>query len=244
MKKIVFAAALAAVSMAATAASSVHLVGAATMVGTDIQLVSKGGSAGAAWLLDPVSTKSFDVYFDFSIRNNGYSPMADGISLALQDGGINAVGTSGGGIGYNGLNAVGSVIQTYTNNKAGLNTDGNAYNTKAAPASLGFANLLLGHEHVHYEAATNFLSMVGELQVDYKEYSFSDSKSIDLFARYGDTVTMGFTGATGASWADERITSYQFQTAAVQAVPEPETYALMLAGLGALGFVARRRKSL
>lgn len=29
----------------------------------------------------------------------------------------------------------------------------------------------------------------------------------------------------------------------VTAVPEPETYAMMLAGLGAVGFVARRRKS-
>ena len=28
----------------------------------------------------------------------------------------------------------------------------------------------------------------------------------------------------------------------VAAVPEPETYAMMLAGLGLMGFVARRRK--
>lgn len=32
-------------------------------------------------------------------------------------------------------------------------------------------------------------------------------------------------------------------TFAVTPVPEPETYALMLAGLGAIGFVARRRRS-
>jgi hypothetical protein len=29
----------------------------------------------------------------------------------------------------------------------------------------------------------------------------------------------------------------------INAVPEPETYAMMLAGLGVMGFIARRRKS-
>ena len=39
--------------------------------------------------------------------------------------------------------------------------------------------------------------------------------------------------------------SYQISVmsdVSVQAIPEPETYAMLLAGLGLLGFVARRRK--
>ena len=33
------------------------------------------------------------------------------------------------------------------------------------------------------------------------------------------------------------------QVAAIGMIPEPETYAMLLAGLGLLGFVARRRKT-
>ena len=34
----------------------------------------------------------------------------------------------------------------------------------------------------------------------------------------------------------------EFQAQGVAAVPEPETYAMMLAGIGLLGFVVRRKK--
>lgn len=59
-----------------------------------------------------------------------------------------------------------------------------------------------------------------------------------------------FYGFENISFDSIRIDSggvnhaYILDNLEVQAVPEPETYALMLAGLGVLGFVARRRKSL
>ena len=50
----------------------------------------------------------------------------------------------------------------------------------------------------------------------------------------GNQFPHGFTDFPMAAWA--------VRPGDVTAIPEPETYALMLAGLGLLGFFARRRK--
>jgi hypothetical protein len=66
----------------------------------------------------------------------------------------------------------------------------------------------------------------------------------------------GVNGVDGSSVIDTESMLFRFNTdgntvsaghcvsgcTPVPSVPEPETYALMLAGLGAVGFVARRRR--
>jgi len=55
-----------------------------------------------------------------------------------------------------------------------------------------------------------------------------------------EVFTVGATFANSQG-GPETIAAVRLQQ--VAAIPEPETYALMLAGIGALGFVARRRRS-
>jgi hypothetical protein len=56
--------------------------------------------------------------------------------------------------------------------------------------------------------------------------------------------TVQFTGTFNSlSWTNPTFENWYGFTVGVAAVPEPETYAMMLAGLGLMGFVARRRRS-
>ncbi len=52
-----------------------------------------------------------------------------------------------------------------------------------------------------------------------------------------------FSDLRGFSSLTFSTTGVAFEVAAVTAVPEPETYALFLAGLAAMGFITRRRKN-
>lgn len=239
-----------------------ELVGDASLVGNDLQLTTPmADKAGAGWLTTPITAgTSFSVSFSFSLKNVFPLPpieeddlitMADGITFAIQPYGTSLVGGGGGDVGYGGLGAVGSIIQTWGNNRVGLNTSGELFVliengddfelipvTSPAPVDLGSASLVTGSQIITYNASTHLLSMSGTLTVGGTDYQVSDSVAINLGSHFGNSpLYIGFTGGTGLSYADQRITTFS-----VTAVPEPAEWALMLAGLGLVGAVARARR--
>ena len=77
------------------------------------------------------------------------------------------------------------------------------------------------------------------LNVDNGPYVFQYEVTSDnfFFTRAGSHVGASYWGGPGAQGGGYGNTSVQ-----APPIPEPETYAMMLAGLGLLGFVARRRR--
>ena len=64
-----------------------------------------------------------------------------------------------------------------------------------------------------------------------------------LLALGGATTTLALEASiSGVSGGAETFLIYNLGAPPVPAVPEPGTYALMLAGLGVMGFLAKRRR--
>jgi hypothetical protein len=217
----------------------VSVVGSATTPDANtLQLTSAANYlAGAAWANSAVSTaEAFSSNFDFTITTSDARPMADGLAFVIQATGTNALGDEGGGIGFRGLDAVGFVVHTWANNHLGFSLDGDPSSAPASLIDLGNASLIKGSVVVGYNPSSTLLFLTGILTVDGVDHDLSEMETVDLAGRFGSTVHLGFTAGTGSSYAVHTIDYWT-----IAPIPEPDTYALLFAGLGLVGWKLRRR---
>lgn len=87
------------------------------------------------------------------------------------------------------------------------------------------------------------LTTAGDFAFTAAGLGFSVTDGDQSFSQYVQFVASAGTQIMGLSFANSPATdAFEVANFSVTPVPEPETYALMLAGLGALTFVARRRR--
>lgn len=219
---------------------------------------SNQGMAGSAFITSAFSSAStFTSSFTFSLTNTGFTPQGDGITFMVQNhaDGAGALGGTGGNIGAGGLDHnVGVGFQSWDNDHATIFTDGDVFggssplfaipgdfsSTKTPNFFLGMNAVNVVNVSVVYDG-TNLSYIALNTSTG---QSISDSLAFDLTS-LGSQVYFGFTGATGLSYAVQDVYDWDLDVQPiVTGVPEPTSWALMIAGFGGMGAVLRRRRTL
>lgn len=180
----------------------------------------------AAFYKGRVNVSKFETSFDFQIVGN-QDWMADGITFCIQNQGLNALGSSGGGLGYGPdpvvktgdhiAQSVAIKFDVYQNtldpsvSSTGIFADGVApiggYDLSKNKINLRSGNVF--RVEMHYEE--------GELLVlltDTKTHAKSERKyQVDIPHIVGDkSAYVGFTGATGGAMSEASILNWKYES--------------------------------
>jgi hypothetical protein len=191
-------------------------VGAAAVVDDALHLNPESGGLGAAWFgaAMPVAN-GFTTDFDFRITGGD---AADGLAFVIQNDGPDALGDSGGGIGYQGLrNSLAVELDTFWNGDEPADNHVAVHSAGQDPNSAGRA-ALLGQPAVVDSIAdgqTHHVRVVyvpGKLEVFVDDITTPtlvlDVDLSSLLALDAGTALVGFTAATGGFWEGHRIESW------------------------------------
>lgn len=180
---------------------------------------------GAAWWNTPVhlgNNRSFSSHFSF-LMTGGDSTPADGITFAIQTQSNNA-GSSGGGLGYEGITPSFAVeFDTYHNpdkgdpdNKhIGINVNGSV-NSKWTKSNMSLRESVK-YVWVDYNGSTDILQIRfgstnnrNNAELIYDATFASINGGTPLYNVVGANVFVGFTAATGGSRQEHHIKSFYF----------------------------------
>jgi hypothetical protein len=194
--------------------------GRTALSGTHLQLTNSGkNQASSAYYAIPVGIDKFTTDFDFQITKASSGTQADGFTFVIQNGSHNAVGASGGGLGYGGLaSSVAIQFELFNGSGSGTNSTGvfqNGATTPGAPVVLSVAGVHIGngnviHVHITYDGTTLAWSLVG-VQNNEFPLTATDKMAINIPQVIGSNIAyVGFTAGTADSTATQTILDWTF----------------------------------
>ena len=221
-----------------SAAAGLARNGGATIQGTALQLTDGGtNEVRSVFNAAPIGLASFQTTFDFQLRGKeALAPDGDGFTFVLQANGPNALGSSGGGLGYGKpaiaqagpsiTNSVAIKFDLHSNDGEGSSSTG-LYVNGAAPTMPSIdllphqIDLHSGHTfHVElaYDGATLTLTLTDQVT----HATLTQLFPVDIAGILGGpTGFVGFTGSTGAKTAVENILDWQLTSSQCCMAGEP-----------------------
>lgn len=193
--------------------------GSATVSNSQIQLTNGGSyQAGSSFSLNPIGVQAFATTFTFQLTN----AQADGFTFTLQNAGTNALGGSGGNLGYTGIpNSVALKFDIFDNDGEGTDSTG-VYVNGADPTipaiDMSSSGVLL---HSGDTLQADLIYDGANLHVTIRDLSlmqithpiFTHTFLINIPQIVGSNLAyVGFTGATGGLTATQNILSWTYLT--------------------------------
>ena len=212
--------------------------------------VTLGGQAGTGFAPSSITldyNQAFQFDFHFFIPVNSGGLRGDGLTFTLA--GAPGLGGGGSGLGYEGIgsDSVAFAIDTFNfqgepvSPSVQILAGGSV--TPLAATETGLGDLIRDpnfqwYAHVDYTPSglnDNAGSLMGTIEhLNLGNFSVSANVDFTALGMVGNPVFYGFTAGNGLATDGHVVTS-------AVPVPEPESWALLLAGLGVVGWLLRRR---
>ncbi len=197
-------------------AAGLTMNGGAKINGTALEITDGGvNEARSAYFTTPLNVQTFTTDFDFQL----VKAVADGFTFVIQNQGLNAVGSYGGGLGYQSIrNSVAIKFDIHSNsgegpNSTGLYTNGASPTVPATNLSATGVELNSGdviHAHILYDGKTLTLTLTDATA----NTTASVAYPVNIPSIVGgNTAYVGFSGGTGGSSATQNILDWTFANA-------------------------------
>ncbi|MFN9509298.1 MAG: lectin-like protein [Planctomycetota bacterium] len=173
-------------------------------------------SKSAAWFQKRMPIDS-DFSIEFTYQASG-NKAADGIALVFQNQGIDAIGATGGGLGYSGIsgNKAAYLMNLYNASPKIVGTNVTVANSATSYLSNTPVNIKSGNPiavTLKYNAIEKTLSeQLVEKHPDGSTQSYQHVYSVDLANALGTNVAyIGFTGSYGGSTSTQKVRDFKLQ---------------------------------